>query len=779
MEYNFGHFSGDGLEFVVTDPATPRGFDNYLWNDVALSNIQQTGTGFFDYQIGDLEAVQMLTGVGRICDYDVFGRDHLMSRLIYVRDNETGVFWNVNWEPVCREYDKYECTHGLGYTVIDMECEGIGASLRIFVPKGSDPVELWSLSFENTGEKERDLSVFVYNQFQFAFKWGFDSYGDMLFRSAELNRGINALVAKKYPYTRPHDYLTGFLTSDEPIAAFDGTRDSFVGLYSTLSAPQAVVRGHCGNVPGSSDATVGAVQFDIRIPKSGKKPISLILGATDDEGSIQAVKDKYLGCFDVYFERLRDENSRISELRRVLTPDEHLNRIMNGWLMHAALHGATWCRWGWMGYRDIVQHGMGVSALAPGRTREILLEAMRYQYANGLALRGWNPVDTKPYSDSALWLVFTLIAYLKETGDFAILEEDVPFFDSGSGTVSEHIRRVLDFFEENKGIHGLVLIKFGDWNDSLTAVGKEGRGESTWVSQAYAEALRQMAELYGHLGDERSVGAFLDRRRVIIEAINSNAWDGRWYTRCFDDRGSPIGSSSNKQGSIFMESQSWALISGTAGEERARCLIEACDELLLTEAGYRLLTPTFTKIDDNIGRISSMQPGICENGTVYSHPNIWMILGLLKLRDADKAYDIWKRVTPGYVKGSDDVKQKNPPYMYANGLYGPDHLNRPYQMEFTWITGSIAWFNTVIPNYMLGVRAGFGGLVIDPCVPSHWDKFSIRRACRGAVYDIAYENPGGLRDGSAAIEVDGLPLEGNVVPYYNDGGVHAVKVKMV
>ena len=409
MKWTYGHFGADGKEFVITNPNTPRAFDNFLWNDALFSNVQQTGVGYCDYQVGSGEAIQLLTGIGRICDLDAFGRDHLMSRLVYVRDNDTGEFWTVNWEPVLRQPDKYECVHGLGYTTISSTTDGIASRFRIFVPKGKDPVELWTLTTTNSTQRKRRLSIFVYNQMQFRFKWGFDSYGDMLFRSATFSREQNAVVASKHPHRRPHDFLTGFLTADQPIVAFDGTRNAFVGLYTTLQSPEAVVKGRCTNTSGSSDATIAAAQFDVELAPGADHTINLMLGATDSEAGIGQLRQRYLGHYDSAFAELKEEKAALVAQNHITTPDAHFNQLANGWVKQATLFGATWCRWGWNGYRDLVQHGFGVVTFKPERTRAILLEALRYQYQSGMAIRGWNPVDEKPYSDSALWLVFTLI----------------------------------------------------------------------------------------------------------------------------------------------------------------------------------------------------------------------------------------------------------------------------------------------------------------------------------------------------------------------------------
>ena len=774
----YGHFSNDGTEFVVTDPQTPRAFDNFLWNDAIFSNVQQTGVGYCDYQVGNNEAIQLLTGVGRICDFDVFGRDHLMSRLIYVRDNDTGEYWTVNWEPVHRKPDAFQCAHGLGYSIIRSSTAGIECSFRIFVPTGTDPVELWTLSIANKSARRRRLSIFVYNQFQFKFKWGFDSYGDMLFRSSVFCEEHNAVVASKHPHRRPHNFLTGFLTADRPIVAFDGTRNAFVGLYHTLQDPQAVVQGHCTNTAGSADATIGAAQFDLDMDTAQQTEINLILGATDGEAGVAPFRSKYLGHIEEYFQQLKRDKALLVKRNHVQTPDEHFNRMLNGWIKQATLYGATWCRWGWNGYRDIVQHGYGVVTFEPERTRVILLEALRHQYKSGLALRGWNPVDEKPYSDSALWLVFTLIAYLKETGDFVLLQQTVPYYDDGSGTVRQHIEQTLDFLENNKGSHGLLLIKFGDWNDSLTAVGKEGRGESVWLSEAYAEALRQMAELAEYQEDTQRHNSYLERYERIKQSINDNAWDGAWYVRCFDDLGKPVGSHENAQGKIFIEAQAWALIAGIAEPTRAEQMLQSCEALLRTDLGYALLSPSFTKLDDRIGRISCLEPGTCENGTIYSHTNAWMIMGLLKTGRTQAAYELLKRITPGYASGKqDDPKLDCPPYMYANCYFGADHRYNQFQMEFTWITGSVAWYNNVLLQHMLGARAEFGGLRLDPRLPAEWALCHVDRQFRGATYQITIHNPDHLSVGKMQITLDGQPLDGNMLPISVDGGIHHVEVR--
>ena len=776
MEYKYGYFNQSGDEFVITAPNTPRPFDNFLFNDSCYANVHQTGIGCFDYQINGTEGIQLYTGVGRICDYDVFGKNHLYNRVIFIRDNETGEFWTLNWEPVCHPYQSYKCVQGLGYTEIENKTCDTVSSLRLFVPVGKDPCEIWKLSLKNEGKGKRSYSIFTYSQIQFKFKWGFDSYGDTMYRATRFDKERNTFYMCKHPFIVPHNYLTAFMVADEAITGSEGCENVFIGEYGTIASPEVVREGVSRNSIGSANATICSLRFDVTLDVNEQKDISLLLGAGEKEEDSLYFADKYLKNQDKYFEETKKHYKELYSKNHIKTDDEHLDRLINYWGKHATNFGATWCRWGYNGYRDIVQHGFGVVSFKNERTKQILKEAVSNQYASGMAVRGWNPVDTKAYSDSALWLEFTLTAYLRETGDVDFLNEVVPFRDEGEATVFGHMDRALDFLESNKGVHDLLLIKFGDWNDSLTGVGKEGKGESVWLSIAYAQALLEMAELAKFLGINDKEANYIARREAIVKAINDNAWDGEWYRRCYTDAGKPLGSKENKYAKMFMESQCWSLISGVASEERANTLIKAMDEHMLTPVGYMLLTPSFKEFDSTIGRISAMEPGICENGTIYSHTNIWMILGLLKYGKADLAYELFKKIAPGYIVGDNaEIKNKCLPYMFSNCYFGPEHKNSAFQMEYSWITGSVAWYTNTMENYLVGLRPTYEGLVVDPHLP--FDKASMTREFRGATYEISISNPAGkYKADSLDITVDGKAIDGVILPDFKDGKKDTVVV---
>ncbi len=751
---NYGYFNNDGTEFVITNPKTPRDFDNYLFNNAIYSEVQQTGVGYTMYQINGTETT-LLSSMHRDVYYE---RDSIMNRLVYIRDNDTGKFWNINWEPVKAEYDYYRCRHGLGYTILESKAEGIEASLRIFVPDGDDPVELWTVDVKDVSGKKRNLSVFVYYEFSFEFRWGFDAYGHLIYMHSYYDKDNNILVAQKHPEKKPHNYLTGFMASDVKADGFDGSRDKFIGRYNKLNEPQCVIDGKCSNKEGTNEFIAGVLQYDIELGANADSQINIVLGVSDSFDNACSLKNKYLGSFENEFNKLKEAKEKMVNHKVVNTPDEQFNRLMNIWLKQQILYGAIWTRWGAHGYRDIVQHAFGITDVYPEITKSVILKARNYQYSSGAALRCWDPLDTKEYSDSALWLIYALTNYIKETGDLDMLKIDMDYFDEGHADVITHMEKALDYLEGNKGVHGLNLIKYGDWNDSLTAIGKEGRGESVWLSMAYATACKQLAELFGFLKNTEKEQEYTSRYESMKKAINDSAWDNDRYIGCYSDSYRRIYSTDSKEGQIYLNTQSWAVISDVSTEDRNEKMIKAIDENLLTDYGYLLSYPTFMDFDEEIGRITAMEPGIAENGTIYSHGNAFIIFALLKLGMADKAYDIFKKISPGYYEKGNEQKKEGVPYSYTNCYYGPDHRHSPYEMEYSWITGSVAWFYNTMHQWMLGIRKEYDGLTINPILPSGWNEASVDMDFRGKHLNIKI-----VRGDSKKIVLNGKELEGNKI----------------
>ncbi len=544
---------------------------------------------------------------------------------------------------------------------------------------------------------------------------------------------MNTVITEKHPENKPHDYLIGFTAADAKIDAWDGSKEKFVGRYNKLNEPLRVIEGRCTNTPGTNEFTAAVLQFDLVLGPSEDRAINLVTGAADSVDSIRSMRRKYLSKTDDFFAELKKEKTAEAGSNRLKTPDNHLNRLINIWAKQQTLFGSVWTRWGMRGYRDIVQHALGVTAFRPDISRSVLCKALKFQYKHGMALRGWDPVDKKAYS--------------------------------GTADVMTHIETAMTYLEENKGIHGLCLIKYGDWNDSLTAIGKAGKGESVWLSMAYAAALLQLEELYRYLDKPERAADCRGRYAVMKDAVNTHAWEGDRYIGCYSDSCRKIYSKENREGRIYINTQSWAVISGIADKDKVEAMLRAMDAELLTGYGYLLSAPTFFDFDPEIGRITAMEPGIAENGTVYSHGNAFMLRALLQLGMGDRAYELFQRIAPGYYRDETPTKAESPAYVFTNCYYGPDHRHSPYRMEYSWITGSAAWFYHLMTEWMPGLRKAYDGFHLDPVLPAAWDRLELEKTLQGRQFTIRIEKRPQPAGSGIKIKLNGSELPDNFIRF--------------
>jgi len=751
----YGAFQADGVEYRVDTENPIHVIDNYIWNDKVYASLTQTGTGYLSYDHSGREITNITYGAND-CEE---AYEKYYNRLVYIRDNKTGRAWNVNWEPVLAKLDGYSCVHGLGYTKLSAQKDGVTAEMRVFVPPGKDALEVWSLTLTNRRASSRDLSVFVYNGLSLKSTF---TYGEGIFIKGGWRSDVNGLLVRKDCEFLPHDVHSAFFVCNRRVAGYDCSREGFFGPYGTPARPDAVINGRCGNTLATGERPITALQLDVKLKPDASFTADFLFGIARDVSAVKRYRKKYFapGGIERAFDRLARDRRKMIRTNAVETPDANLNMLMNIWHKHQIEFGATWCRWGFRGYRDIVQHNMARALFDPEPAGEALLKALEHQYADGSALRGWSPIDTKPYADSALWLVFAVTKYLKESGNLAFLKRRVPFYDTGSAPVLDHLLQAVGFCWKNRGTDGLCLIKFGDWNDSLTRVAVEGKGQSVWLTMALGRALAEMKDLAGHLGDKKLATALGRRHRVVAKAVNTAAWEGDRYIRCIDDTGRAVGSKKNRQGRIFLNAQSWGALSYAADEQRFGKALATADKLLLTKLGYKLLDPTYTRYDPNIGRITSMQPGIAENGTIYAHGNTFMMLACLQMGLPDKAYDIYRRVMTCYETMPQDVTGAVP-YTVQNCCNGPDHEARPYRIEYSWVTGSVGWFYLAVLEWLLGARSEYGGLRIDPRLPKGWKNCRVTRHFRGKVFDISINHKRGVE--KPRVTLNGDVLNDNLI----------------
>ncbi|MFC1463136.1 GH36-type glycosyl hydrolase domain-containing protein [Verrucomicrobiota bacterium] len=724
-------------DFVINTPDVARPQENFLFNDCYFTCVHQTGNGFSKYTDPRGYATDIIAGTPEPA-YNT------NTRLVYLRDDETGACWNVGHYPMCRRYDSYECRHSPGVTTVSNRTNGILAVWRMFVPANDDPVELWTLTLRNMGRRDRRISVFAMTEL--SLESSAPLYGHQSYLSSCLLEESHGVAARKVAMGMPNPYFGAVFLSHHKPSSVDGDMNAFMGQFRTLANPLALERGRCSGSIASRDRVAGVLHHRMKLESRQTWRNDYLAGAADVtrlKRDAAGYHDKYLSDTGLLVdETLADTQARHEELLSnvsVKLSDYKLNTLVNRWIPLLIKWGATSGRWGILGFRDILQQSQGALMLGMGpKVTSRLEQALSHQHTSGYAVRSFPAVhedSAMKYADSCVWLISSVTEYLKEYGCMEFLDQRAPLLDGPASTVRSHIIRAMEALWKNRGAHGLCLMHEGDWNDSLTHVGREGRGESVWLSQAFCWSCLQMAELSAHLGDSGAAQTYTRYYDAVAHALNQHCWDGEWYIRAFDDGGGTVGSKANRQGRIFLNTQSWALMSVTATPERVKPMLKSIRRYLRTPYGYMLLSPAYTEMDENIGRLSCLEPGCSENGSVYTHGNAFLAVGLFQHGMADEGYDVVTRIMP--------FNPKNPsksviPYQLSNGYGGPAHRSDPGKAQFGWSTGSGAWLHQAVVEYMLGLRRTYDGLVLRPCLPSCLKRPSVRRRYRDTLYNVSY-----------------------------------------
>ena len=741
-------------DFVINTPAAARPQENFLFNDSYFACVHQTGNGFSRYTDPRGYATDIIAGTPEPA-YNT------NTRVIYPSDDETGACWNVGYYPMCGRYDAYECRHSPGVSVVTNKTNGILATWRLFVPANGDPVELWTLTLKNMSRRSRKISVFALAEL--SLDSSAPLYGHQSYLSSLLLEKSHGVAARKTAMNMPNPYFGAVLLSHHKPTSMDADMNAFMGQFRTLAKPQALEKGRCSGAIASRDRVAGVLHHRVRLESRKIWRNDYVAGAAD-VNRLKKHAAEYHGKYladdgDLIDGTLADTKKEIENLLgnvSVKLPDHKLNTLLNRWIPVLIKWGVTSGRWGMLGFRDIVQQSQG--ALTLGMRPKVtarLEQALSHQHTNGYAVRSFPAVhedSAMKYADSCVWLISGVTEYLKEYGCMDFLRERAPLLDGPANTVRSHLIRAMEALWQNRGAHGLCLMHEGDWNDSLTHVGRQGRGESVWLSQAFCWSCLQMAELSSYLGDSGAAQTYMRYHESVFHALNRHCWDGEWYIRAFDDKGKRVGSKESRQGRIFLNTQSWALMSMTVPPERVKPMLKSVRKHLRTPYGYMLLSPTYTEMDESVGRLSCLEPGCSENGSVYTHGNAFLAVGLLQHGMADEGYDVIARIMP--------FNPKNPSksimaYQLSNGYGGPAHRNDPGKAQFGWSTGSGAWLHQAAVEYMFGLRRTYDGLVLKPCLPSSLKKASVSRRYRDTVYNVSYTRPKGKGNAVESLTVDG------------------------
>ena len=776
----FGRFSADGREFLITDVRTPSPWINYLQNGRYFATISGNGGGI-SYDRSPLH--------GRITRYRINDvPPDRPGKYIYVKDRDTGDVWSLTWQPIGREpAAAYRVAHGFGYTRAEAEVEGIASSAVFFVPLEDDR-EIWKAVLTNRSGRTRRLAVVGYVELALghALVDLINQCDDQHFNRVHFEKDLGALFATKTYWvteTRGTQHQENkewdrwaFFTVNKPVAAYETLRERFIGPFRSEADPVALERGlgskdmDCGNA-------VAALEVDLELRPGESSDVIFSLGViakTEFERTKREVVGRYrdAASVDAAAARVREEWDRFFSHTRAETPDPEVNVFLNFWTPYQAMVAfdvgrvASFYYWGigrGFGYRDTAQDTIAIAISDPARARArvgLLARQMRRDGKVYHHFYGDGQGEFTEHCDDPLWFILAVTEYLKETGDFGLLDAVEPFVGGGEGTVLDHLLAVAGFAGADLGPHGLPRFGRGDWNDTLDYIGGKDGGESVWGAMFYVAMLDRLLQLLDVLKtpDRRAgVGALRDR---LVEAVEKHTWDGAWYIRAFGEGGRKIGSKENEAGRIFINTQSWAVIAGLPDRTR---LVRAMDSLadeLDTPYGPKICAPAFHEIDPAISLITRCVWGKKENGAVFCHPAAWAIQAECLLGRGGRAFAYYRKLLPGRI---DQETFRAEPYVYSQYITSDEHETAG-QASHSWQTGTAAWMYRVGYDHILGIKPTYEGLVIDPVVPGDWKGFRAERVFRGARYIIEVGNPDGVESGVASISVDGRRVSGPIAP---------------
>jgi cellobiose phosphorylase len=768
---DFGHFSDDGKEYIITRFPAPRAWENYVSNEEYGLRVDETGAGY--------SVLPRAPG----CRITHSAPGEPFSKVFYLRDRDSTQHWSLTWQPVGGPCDSFRCRHGLGYTVFEMVVDGVESQLRVFVPL-QDPVEIWTAVLRNTSSQPRRLTLFPYLEWHLApYTKPWDNYRNYI--QAHWSEEDRLVVATLAEPAKPGKYYHAFAAVGPEPDSFDTERAAFIGDGS-LAAPAAILEGACRNsdMPGDGRA-IAAFAVHLELAPGEEKTVCVVVGFAAKVDERRRLCAQYLGAekADDAFWQLRGHWESLQQQLHVQTPDPRLDRMTNLWLKCNIQQLTRVIREGVRGYRDTLQDSMGVVSFEPEAARGLIATALGYQYADGHAMRQFShnggPHDLRVYNDSPLWLLFAVARYLKETGDFGFLDESLPWFEtSEEASVFEHLRRAVEWLDKRRGHHGLIRIDGGDWCDALDEVGPAGQGVSVWLSQAFHLGLIEFAEMCRLRGDEASAEHYRRRAEELRRGLEQQAWDGDWYLCAISGSGRRLGSKGAEAMEIYLNTQSWSAIGKTGSAERIARAFDCADEKLTSGFGPLLLDPPFYEYDRDVGRLTVLRPGCGENGTVYVHAAVFYFLANLMARRPDRAMEILRQIAP-MMEEQDAAVTQAAPYSYVNSYVGPCYPEHAGRSLTNWYTSSSSWTFFAITDWLLGVRPDHEGLLIDPCLPSDWEGAALRRAWRGAEYEVQIVKPKGVVGRAVSVRVDGVDhAPGAPIAPHADGRSHLIEAEV-
>ena len=808
----FGRFDDINKEYVIDTPKTPYPWINYLGTEAFFSIISNTSGGYSFYKDARLRRITRYR-------YNNVPLD-MGGRYFYI--NEGGDCWSHSWSPVKKDLDFYECRHGLGYTTITGERNGLSVSQTAFVPLKYNG-EVNKITVKNNSDAKKNFKLFSFVEFCLWNAQDDSTNFQRTFSLAEMEIEGSTIYHKTEYRERRNHYA--FFSVNAPICGFDTDRDTFIGMYNGFDNPQCVLDGKSANSVASGWSPIASHCLDITLEAGEEKSFVFILGYVENDNdkkwdALDVInKDKAHAMIDALstveaVDKAFEENKKywndLLSVYHVESSDDKLNRMVNIWNQYQCMvtfnmsRSTSYFESGigrGMGFRDSNQDLLGFVHQIPERARERILDIAATQFKDGSAYHQYQPLTKKGnneigggFNDDPLWLICGVSAYLRETGDYGILDEMVPYdcSETEKGTLLEHLAASFYYTVNNLGPHNLPLIGRADWNDCLnlncfstepsepfqTCSNREGRtAESVFIAGLFVYAGHDYVKLLKKLGKEDEAQKAQAEIDKVYQATITAGYDGEWFLRAYDFFGNKVGSEECEEGKIFIEPQGMCVMAGIGVREGlALKALDSVKERLETKYGIVLQQPAYSTYHLELGEISSYPPGYKENAGIFCHNNPWVIIGETVLGRGDRAFDLYKKIAPAYLEEISDI-HRTEPYVYSQMVAGRDAV-RFGEAKNSWLTGTASWNFVTISQSILGIIPDFDGLKVEPCIPAEWDGYTVTRGFRNAQYNIEILNPDHVCKGVKSVEVDGNVIEGNVIPAFGDGKTHTVKVVM-
>ena len=775
----FYEFEDDKREvrFFRYDMPTP--WMNYLSNGTFTTMISHAGGGVAFYKSPQ---------IFRINHYRFF---HLPTDrsgfYTYIKDG--GDVWCPTSQPAPVKPERWNSVHGLGYTRFEAFRNGLCVNASYFVGKEENAL-IWQLTFKSENDRHVEMYPFVeLGMMEFMRELQWQCYNKHQLEVTFLDQE-KALV---YRYgvesqPRPEETPLVYFAADVPIAAYEGDRDEFIGPYRSEEEPIGVTRERLGDSLLKGGDPCFALQIPLDLKAGEEKQVCIFLGTgkNRDEISRSLANCRRPGFAEDQFQGLKQDWKGYLDHFQCNVPDEETARMVNCWNPYQAHRNFLFSRnlsfyatgtFRGVGYRDTAQDILAMIPFDTEAAREKTRLLLTQQYKDGhvnhyfFPVEGYDPVTTV-HSDDHLWTILTVFQLVMEEGNTDFLTESVPYFDGGEGTVYEHLKKSLEFTSTHLGERGFPLMLRSDWNDALFRVCREGKGESIWTSMQLGVMLEKMQKLAA-LMDEEEYGdwcrQFYESQK---ELVNTKGWDGKWFRRAIMDNGEYVGCENSEEARIWLNAQTWSVLSGMGDAEKSAMAMESVHEILNTPLGIKKIHPPIVNFPTPQEPLTNYNPGTGENGSVFCHANTWAVISECMLGHGNRAYEYYRQLIPSVAMEKAGIwRYKAEPYVYASNIFGPDSL-RFGLANVSWLTGTAAWMYVAVSQYILGVRAGYEGLVVAPCLPDSWDHVKVTRKFRDAVYEIEI-----VKGKSSSLTVDGTYVDGMQIPYSRFGaGKHEVRV---